>query len=266
MQLCLHLDERTSLLKGVDGRLRTCFGHPDPCLQLDPVSQLVLAMIGVRTYGAISKAAFEVLVRRFQRWDRVRDAPAADVYNAIRPVTYSEVKVRHLQAALRIITITRDGLALEFLGGWRVEDALAWLERLPGVGRKVAAATLNFSTLKMKALVIDTHYLRVSRRLGLVGPRADYREAYDRIMPFLPTVWTADDIDDHHRLMKILGQTICRPQRANCDKCPLNDLCKTSTRTFDPGRFESIYRDEPTPVDRNRAGSGTHRLSRRGAS
>ena len=251
MQLCLHLDERTSLLKRIDSRLRTPFGHPRPCLQLDPVSQLVLAMIGVRTYGAISQAAFETLIRRFHRWDRVRDAPATEVYKAIRPVTYSEVKARHLQATLRAITMTRGGLTLEFLSEWSVEDALTWLERLPGVGRKVAAATLNFSTLRMNALVIDTHHLRILRRIGLVGPRANYREAYDRITPFLPTAWTANDIDDHHRLMKILGQRVCRPHRTDCEKCPLNDLCETAMRTFAPVRLESAYRKRPTPVDRN---------------
>ena len=65
-------------------------------------------------------------------------------------------------------------------------ESLIWLERLSGVGRKFAAATPNFGTLARPALVIDTHHLRVLRRLGFVGWRADLRKTYDTVMPLLP--------------------------------------------------------------------------------
>ena len=100
-------------------------------------------------------------------------------------------------------------------------------ERLPGAGRKVSAATLNFSTLRMRALVVDTHHLRVVRNLGLTRPHATYEEAYRRLMPRLPAQWGAAELDDHHQLMKALGQTICRPESPRCGACPLQDLCPT---------------------------------------
>ena len=201
------------------------FGTPEPCYLLDPVSQLVLTLVGGRTREAVSKAAFEALVLRFETWERLRDAPPDQVLALIAPVTYAVEKVLRLQGALRMITARCGGLNLDFLAGWPVESALTWLERLPGVGRKVGAATLNFSALRMRALVIDTHHLRVLRRLGLIRPRADTKEAYRRMMPLLPASWTAADLDDHHTLVKRLGQEVCRYQKADCDLCPLRAYC-----------------------------------------
>ena len=229
MQLALPIDDRHRILAALDRGLRAHFGPPEPFWPLDPVSQLVLGVIGGRTYGAVSQQALLALAERFCAWDWVRDAPVAEIRKAIQVVTFPDAKAGHLKAALQAITAARGGLTLDFLGALAVDEALAWLERLPGVGRKTAAATLNFSTLLRRALVIDTHHLRVLQRWGLVGPRADARKAYGRVVPYLPVRWTADDFSDHHRLVKVLGQRICRHARPLCGHCPVRGLCPSAT-------------------------------------
>lgn len=236
MQLVLQLDDRAALLVAIHRRLRVRSGAPARAERPDPVSQLVLASIGGRTRSEVSLAAFHVLRRRFGTWDALRDAPLAEVAGTIRMVTYADAKAARLQTALRMISAARGKLCLDFLAEWPVDDALRWLERLPGVGRKVAAATLNFSTLQKKTLVVDTHHLRVMRRLGLVGPRAGLADAADRLMPYLPASWAPRDVDDHHELVKKLGQDICRHAAPECPACPLRDLCPTGTRVFGAGR------------------------------
>lgn len=229
MQLWLDLNDRTRTLPEIHWRLQRRFGPPGPFLRLDPVSQLVMGLIGGRTHGEISKAAFEALLMRFGDWEGVRDAPVAEVRDAIRGVTFAEIKAPRLKAALTAITGVHGALTLDSLESLSVNDALARLERLPGVGRKVAAATLNFSTLRKAALVIDTHHLRVLQRLGFVGRQSNLTQAYNRIMPLLPTGWSAADLDEHHQLLKTLGQTICRHDRPVCQRCPLQDLCPTAS-------------------------------------
>lgn len=228
MQLLLLPDERTARLAEIHTRLLRRFGPQGPFLLLDPVSQLVMGLIGGKTTGEVSKAAFKKLRRSFGCWEAVRDAPVAEIQAAIAEVTFAELKAPRLKAALKAVTVTEGRLALDSLAGLGVEDALAWLERLQGVGRKTAAATLNFSTLRRAALVIDTHHLRILRRLGLVDRHADYREAYDRIMPLLPPGWAAADLDQHHQLMKALGQNLCPHGTPFCLRCPLQDLCPTA--------------------------------------
>lgn len=225
MQLILIPDDRTGRLQAVHGRLRHCFGPPGPYRLLDPVSQLVMGLIGGRTRGAVSAAAFVRLRQRFACWESLRDAPVAEILPLIADVSFAEVKAPRLPAALRMVTARRGALTLDFLAGWPDGAALDWLERLPGVGRKTAATVLNFSTLRKPVLVIDTHHLRVIRRLGLVGPRAGIAEAHDRLTPLLPPGWGAAEIDDHHQLVKTLGQRFCRPSRPACPACPLRALC-----------------------------------------
>lgn len=111
-----------------------------------------------------------------------------------------------------------------------MSEAFIWLERLPGVGRKVAASTLNFSTLQRPALVIDTHVGRVLKRLGLVGARAEIVAMYDAVMN-AAAGWSALDLTDLHIWMKRLGQTLCRPSGARCEGCPLRDICREPPAT-----------------------------------
>ena len=225
MQLALFIDERHQTLPEVDDRLRRRFGSPGPWLRLDPVSQLMAGMIGGKTPGAVSQQAFEAMLRRFDAWEEVRDASVDQIYQPIRAVTFADVKAGRLKQALQIVSAERGRLELDFLTTMTVDRALAWLERLPGVGRKTSAVTLNFSALRQKSLVIDTHHLRVLRHLGLVGPRAVTTEAYERVVAWLPQAWRADDFTDHHHLMKTLGQTICRHAVRDCPRCPLQALC-----------------------------------------
>ena len=225
MQLPLQLDDRAERLTAIDARLRRRFGAQGPWRLVEPMSQLVLAMVGGRTLEADSREAFVALADRFHFWEDLRDAPASEIEEIIRAVTFAEVKARRLKAALHAIARARGSLTIDFLADFGVEQALAWLERLPGVGRKTAASTLNFSTLRMKALVIDTHHLRVLRRLGLVGRRTVVAEAYRQIVPYLPASWSAADFDNHHQLMKRLGQEQCRHGQTNCTECALQDLC-----------------------------------------
>lgn len=219
--------EQTLFIEQVHGRLLKHFGSPGPWFHPDPVSQLVLGLIGGRTYGAVSLAAYMRLVERFPSWEAVRDGKQEDIHEVIFRVTFADVKAPRLQAALRSVTEQRGRLDLDFLAERKVADAMEWLMHLPGVGPKVAAVTLNFSTLRMPALVVDTHHLRVLRRLRIVREKAGLAEAYGVAMSRMPAGWSAAAMDEHHQLMKQLGQSSCRHRNPECGNCPLRDLCRS---------------------------------------
>jgi endonuclease-3 len=112
-----------------------------------------------------------------------------------------------------------------FPGDADEEMAMQWLVTLPGVGPKIAAAVLNFSTLRKRQLVVDTHLLRVGRRLGVLSAASDYQTGHDDFMRLIPTFWDGDDLSQFHRLMNSLGQGICMAIAPACGRCPLQDLC-----------------------------------------
>ena len=228
MQIPLPIDDRSSKLAIIHRRLFEHFGPLPPCWHPDPVWQLIFALTGKKTRGDKSNAASFELMRRFRTPADVMHASEKDIRNAIRNVTLPDEKAHEIKTALAQIVEWRADLALDFLTGWPEEDAMRWLEHLHGVGRKTAAAVLNFSTLRKPALVIDTHTLRVFARIGFIRFQDKAEQAYPKIVPYLPETWTADDFDTHHWLIKRLGQQICRNRKGRCDRCPITDLCNTA--------------------------------------
>lgn len=222
MQLPLDLGQ-TRAMESARNRLRRHFGVLH-YTRRDSVGQLVKSIISGRTKDGISRAAYDALARRYCDWNQLADAEPKDIQRIIARVTFSDAKATWLSAALRIIRARVGALDLEFLRDWPVELALAWLENLPGVGRKVSASALNFSTLRKPALVIDSHALRVLQRLHFVPPDADIETAFETVMPTLAE-WNADDISELHCLLKTLGQMHCKHARPDCAACPLNVLC-----------------------------------------
>lgn len=214
--------------EAIDERLRAAHGDPPARLRLDPVSQLVLSSLGSRTRGEVAMAAFLALREHFRGWVALGEAPAVSILPLIREVTFAEDKAARLPTALRSIRHRRGSLDLGFLGTWPVEAACSWLECLPGVGPKVGAAVVNFSTLRLRALVVDGHHCRVAVRLGLLPPGADFTTAHRRLLRAAPDAWGAARLDDHHQLMKRHGQTVYRPTRPACGRCALWSLCPAS--------------------------------------
>lgn len=189
-----------------------------------PVGQLVKSMISGRTRDAVSQAAYDRLVAAFGSPRSVATAGARNVLTVIRDVTFAEAKAAHLVVALRRIAAERRGFDLDFLADLPLDDALTWLERLPGVGRKVAASTLNASTLSRPVLIVDSHVLRVLQRLGFVGAHADGRVASETATAALPD-WPGKAFLDLHVELKLVGQTWCRSAAPQCHACPLSADC-----------------------------------------
>ncbi|MBB6014629.1 endonuclease-3 [Aquamicrobium lusatiense] len=208
-------------------QLKFFFGRPDRVPARTPIGQLVKSSISNRTLDEVSLAAYQRLVEAYPEWPALAAASTGDVEALIGNVTFPDVKARHLGDALRVIGVRHPDFNLDFLGCLSVAEALAWLERLPGVGRKISASTLNFSTLEMPAFVVDTHVLRVLSRYGFVRNTADTRTACDAVMAASPR-WGAAELAELHILMKSLGQTICRHDRARCPDCPIRQHCKTA--------------------------------------
>ncbi len=189
-------------------RLITWHGDPLPVPRRTPLGQLVKSIISGRTYDAVSAGAYGALAECFPDLGAIADAPATRVQALIADVTFPEAKAAHLIRAMGMIRAARPDCRLEFLGAMPMADALAWLERLPGVARKVAASTLNASTLNRPVLIVDSHVLRVLSRLGFVDRQADFQDASESATAAMPT-WNGDDFLRFHILMKRLGQTVC---------------------------------------------------------
>ena len=193
----------------------------------DPLSELVSSLLSHRTKNHDSGRAYKALRLAFPEWEAVRDAPLAPVQAAISASTWPEQKAPRIQAILHEISQRRGELSLNFLGDLRVEEARTWLLTLNGVGPKTAAAVLLFSTLRMRAMPVDSHHYRVAVRLGIIPKTVSEGKSHEVMENMLPTEWDAIALYDHHEILMFHGQRCCFWRNPQCGKCVLLDLCPT---------------------------------------
>ncbi len=225
-------DAAAKRVKLLETHARLCREYGCPVAhwaELDPLSELISALLSHRTRNRESGAAFDELRRRFPAgWAAVRDAPTRDVKEAIVACNWPEQKAPRIQAVLRRITERRGGeLSLDFLAEMTPAAARAWLQATPGVGPKTSAAVLSFSRLRMRALPVDSHHHRVAQRLGLIPSTLDVGPAHAVLEAMLPAEWNAQEVYDNHELLMFHGQRCCFFRRPECERCVLLDFCPT---------------------------------------
>lgn len=229
MQLSLGPDPHAETLRRLQLLLVQRFGHIGRATaeRRRPEWAIVQGVIGARTKSEVSNAATDRLLTRYGSWEGVAGAPLDALQQELASQTYPNIAAERLKACLTDLIERRGAVDLSHLERMDTGDAMDWLEQLPGVGRKIAAGVMNASTLDRRAIVLDSHHRRILQRMGLVPPKASTARAFDAIMPAMPEEWSAADYDEHHLLMKKLGQTWCRPSSPACSDCPAQALCET---------------------------------------
>jgi endonuclease-3 len=223
MQLTLALGD--SKLPQIRDALRTAYGTQRDRRRHTINDQFVKAMLSSCTKDTVSGPAFLRLTNLVPTWELLPGIHPCMILRTVADITYAPDKVRHLLQCIHIVARERGAFDLSFLAGWPEDDAMSWLRRLPGVGPKVAAATLNFSDARKCVLAVDRHVLRLGTRLGLLPPRASFASGLRILTQLVPPDWSADDLYELHWLMKMHGQRVCRHTRPLCGDCVLTPGC-----------------------------------------
>ena len=132
----------------------------------------MLTVLSQHTSDLNAERAFADLRRAFPRgWRSIVDAPTAAVADAIRSGGLANSKAPRIQAILREVREREGAFDLSRLRTMADAEARAYLMSLPGIGPKTAAVVLSFA-LGRDAMPVDTHVHRVTKRLGLIPPKA----------------------------------------------------------------------------------------------
>jgi endonuclease-3 len=208
-------------------RLLAFYGQPPERDVWDPLKQFIYSLLSSLTRTEVTHQVVSDLEARFGSWEKLRDASIAEIEETLQPVTHPEQKAVQLKQALEQITQRCGTLSLDFLHGYRTDKIRSWLEQFDGVGSKTSAAVVNFSSLRRRAMCVDSHHLRVTQNLAFVSKSAGARETEDRVREMAPEEWSPETLDEHHTLIKIHGQRTCMKNNQRCRSCPLLDLCPT---------------------------------------
>ena len=186
----------------------------------DPLATLVGTILSQNTNDVNRDRAFERMRERFPTWEEVRDADPAELVEAIRPAGLANQKGPRIQNALRMITEQQGQLNLDFLADMEIEEARKWLISIKGVGPKTAAIVLCFA-LGKPAFPVDTHVHRVTRRLGLIGPKTTREQAHTVLERLLPV----KIYYPFHMNLIAHGRQVCKSQQPRCKVCVLWEHC-----------------------------------------
>jgi endonuclease-3 len=186
----------------------------------DPFKALIRTVLSQNTADVNSMRAFKSLSEKFPITpEALAEADVNEIEKAIRVAGLYKNKSRVIKNLSSII-LEKFGGSLDFIYSLSLEEARKTLLGLPGVGPKTADVVLIFCAGK-PTLPIDTHVNRVSKRLGLVPPKADYEE----VRRALQALYPAEEYLSVHLLLISLGRKYCKARKPLCNVCPVNALC-----------------------------------------
>ena len=186
----------------------------------DPFQVLIMTVLSQATADRNSERAFRNLSKRFPISPKnLASARVEEIEAAIRVAGLYRNKSKVIKELSRLI-VEKFGGSLNFIHSLPLEEARKTLICLPGVGPKTADVVLIFCAGK-PTLPVDTHVNRVSKRLRLVPPDADY----EGVRGALQSLYLPKDYLPVHLLLISLGRRYCKARNPLCKSCPVNMLC-----------------------------------------
>ena len=158
----------------------------------------------------ITPALFE----RFPTLESFAEADVEEVERYVKPCGFYHTKARDIVECAKILLLRHGG---------KVPGSMEELLKLPGVGRKTANLILGDVFHAPGAVVVDTHCIRLSNRMGLVDGLKDPAKIEPVLRAQLPPEKSSDFC---HRLV-LHGRAVCTARAPKCEVCCLRDLCQT---------------------------------------
>ncbi len=180
----------------------------------NPLELLIATILSAQ---ATDKKVNEVTPYLFSKYKTAEDyanASREELEDALRSIGFHRQKAKFIQESARMI--------VEEYGG-EVPRTMKDLTRLRGVARKTANVVLSNAFGVIEGIAVDTHVIRVSRRLGLTS-----QTSRDRIERDLMEIVPRSKWFQFHNLIITHGRRVCTARRPNCLECVINRLCPSA--------------------------------------
>lgn len=196
------------------------YGLPERENPVDPLDVLIQTILSQNTNDLNRDRAYERLKSRFPRWKDVLLAKREDLVSAIRPGGLARQKARTIREVLHWVERGWGEFSLSFLRNMDSREIGTLIGSLKGVGPKTVHCLLLFG-LGREAFPVDTHILRIGKRLGFIPERMDAQKAHDWMIPLIPR---GKSLSLHLNLIRF-GRDVCKAQHPRCSGCLLADEC-----------------------------------------
>ncbi|HSH05474.1 MAG TPA: endonuclease III [Anaerolineae bacterium] len=222
----MMIENRPAHYIKIHERLIDEYGQPTWRQHLPPIDELVSTILSQATSDTNRDKGFFALKERYATWKEVMEAPEKEIRETIYSAGLANQKAPRIQNCLQYVADDPRGwgddgdLSLDFLADLALDDALIWLTKMKGVGPKTAAIIMLFA-FNEPAFPVDTHVHRLTKRLGLIGPKVSANKAHD----LLADIGEPETYYPFHLNIIRHGREICAARNPKCDQCFLTDLC-----------------------------------------
>ena len=174
--------------------------------------ELVIAvMLSAQTTDKSVNAVTSVLFNKYKSLDELNNASLEDIEEILKPIGLYKNKAKNLKG------IVKD-LIERF--NYVVPSDKDLLQTLPGVGNKTAGV-IRAEIFKIPDLPVDTHILRISKRLNLAKKDDEPIDVERKLKKIIPEErW----IKSHHQLIHF-GRYFCTARNPKCAECKLKETC-----------------------------------------
>ena len=189
----------------------------------DPFKVLVRTIISQSTAEVNTRRAYQNLSRMLTvNAKSLAEADVNRIQEALKVAGLYRNKSKVIKKVSELILERFNG-SLNFIYSSPLDEARKELMSLPGVGPKTADIVLLF-VAKRPTLPVDTHVNRVSKRLGLASPKADY----EKVREALQRLYQPEEYFEVHMLFIALGRKYCKALKPLHASCPVSQLCPSA--------------------------------------
>lgn len=188
--------------------------YPDAICSLtytDPLQLLIATRLSAQCTDARVNKVTPALFERFKTVDDFASSTPEEVAQYIKSCGLYKTKSKDIVALAKML---RDDF------GGVVPDNIEDLTKLPGIGRKTANLVCG-DIFGKPAVVVDTHFIRITHRLGLHDLK-DQKKIEFALRDLLPPEESSDFC---HRIV-LHGRAVCTARSPKCGSCCMSEFCR----------------------------------------
>ncbi len=187
--------------------------HGKPRVELTYSNPLELVVSAILSAQCTDERVNKVTEHLFKHYRTVRDYVEADqtaLEEEIKPTGFYRNKAKGIKNFATDVEKRFNG---------HIPEDIDTLTTIKGIGRKTANMVLGLAFRK-PAMIVETHVMRVSRRVGLTA-----EEEADKIEEHLRKAVPEAQWTDFSLLMVLHGRYICKARKPECPRCLLREEC-----------------------------------------
>lgn len=175
-----------------------------------PIEMLIATQLSAQCTDARVNIVTQKLFKKYRSVEDFANADYDELCEDIRSAGFYRSKAKNIILASQRI--------IDAYGG-EVPDTMEDLLSLAGTGRKTANLVLG-DIFKKPAIVVDTHCIRLSNRIGLTKNSDPVKIEMDlkKIIP------PEESLDFCHRLVAH-GRAVCPARKPKCEECVIKSVC-----------------------------------------